>query len=307
LPMPFYKELDLTLPNSKQVAKTIDSFDPEILHISTPGPVGLIARSIALKRNIPLVGTYHTDFGAYLFANSGSEAIEKATHRYLSWFYRPFSKIFIRSSAYKEHLLQDIGFDKEILHLPPGIDLSRFTPKLKDRSIFKRYGIDAKYILLYVGRITKEKNFPFLVEVTEALPKSFHLVAVGEGALIERYKKRKKITFLGKKRGKELAMIYASSDLFLFPSTTDTLGQVVMEAMASGIGAIVSDKGGPRELVGKGGVVLRLDKALWTSKIEQIFSGGEHEKLGTRAYEIAQNFDIKRTFEFWWCKHSDVV
>jgi len=93
----------------------------------------------------------------------------------------------------------------------------------------------------------------------------------------------------------------------LFPSTTDTLGQVVMEAMASGIGAIVSDKGGPQELVGEGGIVLRLDKPLWVRKIEQIFSEGEHEKLGTRAYEIAQSFDIKSTFEFWWRKHSDVV
>ena len=75
-----------------------------------------------------------------------------------------------------------------------------------------------------------------------------------------------------------------------------------MEAMASGMGVIVSDKGGLRELVGKGGVVLRLDKTLWMSKIEQIFSKGEHEKIGSKAHKIAQNFDMKRSFEFWWRK-----
>ena len=170
-------------------------------------------------------------------------------------FYKQFEKVYSRSAEYFDILKDDIKLPQNKLHiLKAGTDIGSFHIKYKEEGFWRAYeGIDNDSIkLLYVGRLTKEKNFPFLLDMWDTLlgktDKNIELICCGEGKILDEKAalKNKKVHLLGYKGGEELSKIYANSDIFLFPSTTDTLGQVVMEAQSSALPALVSNIGGPK-------------------------------------------------------------
>jgi glycosyltransferase involved in cell wall biosynthesis len=317
--MPFYKELDLVLPSYKKIRHLVDEINPDIIHISTPGLVGYYGLKIAKKRDIPVVGIYHTDFPKYVYKNTKSNMLKNIATKFMQSFYKDFSLVITRSKEYISTMHDDLKLSpSKVQFLKHGTNTEKFNPKFQDENIWTNYKIDHNHIkFLYVGRITKEKNIEFLFDVWEKVyskNKNISLSLVGSGD-IKKYKKRCKdlnIYFLGHKEKEELSSIYASSDYFIFPSTTDTLGQVVMEALASATPAIVSDVGGPQVIINgcdkKVGYVLEHDNIeVWSKKLEELINSNNLEKLSSNAREYMQEHSIDKSYEDYITLHQSIL
>jgi len=318
IPMPFYKELDLAFPCRSIMEDFVNENKPDLIHISTPGPVGLAGRSIAKKLGIPMLGTYHTDFPAYIRDNTGLKVLKKLTDRWMRYFYRPFVHVFSRSEIYGDIMQKDIGisFDK-ISYIRPGTNLERFSSRHIKEGVWASYGVrESSVKVLYVGRMTKEKNIPFLLDVWALLKESYpqlnaELIMVGEGNQQERALEMRSIGVhcLGPVVGEELSIIYASSDLFVFPSVTDTLGQVVMESAASALPIIVSTVGGPKSLINlhpRSGYALDIVVRTWVEQISLLVENKElRSALGESGQSHMQAFSIENSYEDFIGVHKD--
>ncbi|MFO0835207.1 MAG: glycosyltransferase family 1 protein [Phycisphaerales bacterium] len=325
--IPRYENLELALPPLGAILRHVDRHPPDVVHVSTPGPVGWIGRMIARRRGVPLLGVYHTDFPAYIDQLFDDAAMTWATRRYMAWFYRAFAAIFTRSTDYADRLVA-LGMARErMTALSPGVDTSVFDRRFRDPSIWSRTAAtvghgprgDGVVRVLYVGRVSVEKNLPLLNTVWKraaarirAAGARAQLVIVGDGPYretMERELEGSNAAFLGFSHGRELSTIYASSDLFVFPSVTDTLGQVVMESQASGLPVLVSDVGGPKEVVddGRTGFVLPADKpGMWVDQIVSLVTDADRRRaMGGAAFDAMQAKSIERSFEHFWRVHED--
>lgn len=316
--MPFFRELDLVFPPVGRMYSTMKRLDPDIVHISTPGPVGLTALILARWLSKPVSGTYHTDFPSYLRKNTKSAWVERVTRWFMRRFYKNFIKIFVRSQEYLSVLENDIGISADRLEvLKPGINTETFDRRYRDTKHWKTYGLrSGSKKVLYVGRLSREKNFLFLLDVWERFYETYiatgiidaDLVVIGEGKLMKRAMKyqTKRVALLGYKGKEDLSRAYASSDLFVFPSVTETLGQVVMEAQASALPVIVSDKGGQVATVDeRGGSVLDVASAdNWCEEIARYLNDETFRSEASEVcYERMRHFSISRSFEAFWESH----
>jgi glycosyltransferase involved in cell wall biosynthesis len=232
--------------------------------ISTPGPIGLTALAAAKMLNLQTSGIYHTDFPQYIRILTDDSFLESVAWNYMHWFYGQLDSVFVNSEEYRRSWIAR-GFAPEKLKiLPRGLDTTLFSPEHRDPAFWQKFGEHNGAVhLLYVGRISKEKDLDVLAQAyrqlrDEGLPIQLYLV--GDGPYLQAlHEAMPEAIFTGYLRGKELAAAYASADVFVFPSTTDTFGNVVIEAQASGVPVIVSDTGGPKELVEENvnGVVTR--------------------------------------------------
>lgn len=309
--MPFYNSLDLVFPNFFKIHRHIKAIKPDLLHISTPGFVGLCALISAKILKIKIAGIYHTDFSAYIYDNTKSKILKSISSFFLKLFYKRFNKIFSRTNEYKEYIKRIHHFqEKDLITLKPGINTKRFD----DININSNYFQNKKFKLLYVGRVSVEKNIPFLLKLFKKLNnKDIELNLVGDIELknfnLNEYENYN-INFLGRKQGLELLNIYASSDVFIFPSTTDTLGQVVIEAMSSALVPIVTNKGGPKEFVNNEfGFVLDVeDKNAWLKTINNLSKDKDYlKKLQKKAKEKSNEFTISSSFEDFWNKNLEII
>lgn len=258
-PLPGYESQKVTLP---PVAEILDHCEAERyseILVSTPGPLGLLGRLAGKMLGIPVTGIYHTDFPAYVRHLSGSPALEEATWGYMRWFFGGMERIYVASDFYRQALAER-GFPASRLELlPRGVDARFFHPRRRDPRFWERFGLNGEYKFLYVGRISKEKNLDLLMAAFAGFlstGRRAQLVVVGDGPELKglaRQRRRPEILFTGFLHGEELAQAYAGADAFVFPSTTDTFGNVVLEAQASGLPTIVTDQGGPQEIVRQGG------------------------------------------------------
>jgi glycosyltransferase involved in cell wall biosynthesis len=222
--------------------------------ISTPGPVGLTALLAAKMLNLQTSGIYHTDFPQYIRILTEDSFLESVAWRYMQWFYGQLDTVFVNSEEYMQSWIKR-GFDTAKLKiLPRGLDTELFHPARRNPAFFEKFGAsNGEVRLLYVGRISREKDLDLLADAYRRLRKEgapVQLFVVGQGPYSEALAKSlPEAFFTGYLRGKELAAAYASADIFVFPSTTDTFGNVILEAQASGLPVVVSDSGGPKELV----------------------------------------------------------
>jgi glycosyltransferase involved in cell wall biosynthesis len=327
--MPKYENLDLCLPPLIKMLRHLDKHQPNVIHVSTPGPVGVAGLIAARMLRVPVLGVYHTDFPAYIDRIFDDHALTWITGRAMRAFYSPFRSIFTRSTDYVESLV-GLGMPRErILSLLPGVDTSVFHPRFADRSLWREHGMDPQvFKAIYVGRISVEKNMPLLTTVCQQTrerlargtgfqpvsdrSRSADLVIVGDGpyrATMERELSGLGVHFLGFKHGEELSRLYASSDLFVFPSVTDTLGQVVMESQASGIPVLITDRGGPKEVVrnGETGLVLPPEPARpWADAIAGLVGDPDRRRRwGAAAFESMQSMSITASFEHFWKVHEE--
>jgi glycosyltransferase involved in cell wall biosynthesis len=265
--LPEYESQTLGFPPFLEVIEYLERERFGELIISTPGPLGLTALAAGRLLGIPLTGIYHTDFPKYVRFMTQDEALEQLTWRYMHWFYDQMQTIYVPSEFYRRQLA-DNGFDARKLQvLKRGVDVARFSPHKRDSAFWRRRGARQEFTFLYVGRASKEKNLDLLLSSFEGLLErgmAANLAIVGDGphlrALRDRYR-RPEVLFTGYLDGEELAQAFSSADVFVFPSTTDTFGNVVLEAQASGLAAIVSNQGGPAELVEHRGTGLVFDAA----------------------------------------------
>jgi glycosyltransferase involved in cell wall biosynthesis len=252
--IPEYELQKLSFPPFLEMLDYIQRERFTELIISTPGPVGLCAVGCARLLGIRTTAIYHTDFPQYARFLSDDAFMESLVWNYMHWFYGQSDLVYVNSEFYRRCWI-DRGIPAEKLRIfPRGLDTELFNPKHRDESFWPKQG--AKHpVLLYVGRISKEKDLNLLAEVVPLLREqlgqdAFSIALVGDGPYrVELEKLIPEAVFTGALTGKILGTAYASADLFVFPSTTDTYGNVVVEAMASGLPAVVSDIGGPRELI----------------------------------------------------------
>jgi glycosyltransferase involved in cell wall biosynthesis len=234
---------------------------------ATPGPLGLAALAIARILKLPVWGTYHTALPQYAQYLTEDQSVEGMMWKYITWFYQQMDAVFVPSRSTGAEL-EAKGIDPHRIRIyPRGVDLELFHPTKRNGFLESRYQLPDGVKLLYVGRVSKEKNLQLLGRVFKSLLRTHpqaHLVIVGDGPYLEEMRQEMAgapCLFTGYLEGEDLAAVFASCDLFLFPSTTDTFGNVVLEAQASGLPVIVTDSGGPQEnvLPGETGLVVPAD------------------------------------------------
>ena len=252
--LPEYELQKLSFPPILRMLDYIQREGFTEIIISTPGPIGLTALAAAKMLNLQTSGIYHTDFPQYIRILTDDSFLESVAWNYMHWFYGQLDSVFVNSEEYRRSWIAR-GFAPEKLKiLPRGLDTTLFSPEHRDPAFWQKFGEHNGAVhLLYVGRISKEKDLDVLAQAyrqlrDEGLPIQLYLV--GDGPYFQAlHEAMPEAIFTGYLRGKELAAAYASADVFVFPSTTDTFGNVVIEAQASGVPVIVSDTGGPKELV----------------------------------------------------------
>jgi glycosyltransferase involved in cell wall biosynthesis len=235
------------------------------------------------------------------------------TSSYMRWFFGQADTIFSRSKEYCLKL-NELGLEKKSAAMAlPGVDMEKFNPDRRDVNLWARLGVDKQHKLLYAGRVSVEKNLPFLVESFRQLCRRRNdvaLVIAGDGpyrAQMEKALAGLPVRFLGFQNDQDLATIYASSDVLVFPSKTDTLGQVVIEAQASGLPVLVSDQGGPKELMDDqitGRVVPAESPEVWCDAMDAMLNDDlERLRMSRIAPRRTGRFSQKHMFESFWEEH----
>lgn len=245
--LPSYPDIRIALASQQQVAKRIVEFGPDHVHIATEGPIGWLTRAVCLAQKRSFTTSYHTRFPQYVAARWPIP--ESWSYRFLRRFHAPAAGVMV-STATVEAELRDHGFE-HILRWGRGVDLSLFHPRAASVLDLPRP------IFLSVGRVAVEKNLEAFLSLR--LPGS--KVVVGDGpALADLQRSFPEAHFLGSREGEDLAAIYASSDVFVFPSLTDTFGIVLLEAAASGLPVAAFPVQGPSDVfAGSNAAVLHED------------------------------------------------
>ena len=241
-PMPLYPDIRLALASPRRISREIAGTAPDFIHIATEGPLGQLARRACIRQGLAFTTSYHTKFPEYLSARLPIP--ESWTYARLRDFHNSGQGCMVATASLGKDLAAR-GFNN-ICQWTRGVDADLFHPD-------KRGELDLpRPIFLCVGRVAVEKNLPAFLDLD--LPGS--KVVVGDGPELATLKKRYPAArFFGALPNDELARVYASSDVFVFPSRTDTFGNVLLEAMASGCPVAAYPVTGPVDIVGQGGVV----------------------------------------------------
>ena len=306
--LPEYELQKLSFPPVLQILDYIQREQFSEIIISTPGPIGLTALLAAKMLNLKTSGIYHTDFPQYVRILTEDSFLESIAWRFMHWFYGQLDTVFVNSEEYRQSWINRGLPAEKIKILPRGLDLELFHPTRRDPAFWNRFGSrNGKVRLLYVGRISKEKNLDVLASAyrrlrDEGLP--VELLMVGHGPYSDALADAlPDAIFTGYLRGKDLAAAYASADVFAFPSTTDTFGNVIIEAQASGVPVVVSDAGGPKELVTEqNGIVTKShDVDDFTRAIRQLVVNSElRHEMGLHARESVVNRTWPEAFQRFW-------
>lgn len=262
IPIPIYPDLQLARGLDREGKRMLRDFRPEVVHIATESTVGYSGRVWAARAGVPLVTSFHTNFPAYLH-DYRMGPLEPLVWRYLRWFHRKSRVTFCPSQDTLE-TLQGQGFHPRLRIWSRGVDTELFRPDRRSPEVRGRLAPGADRILVYVGRLAAEKRVEVVLDaflqVRERLGPGTALVFVGDGPAAGSLRARapEGVHFTGFLRGVPLAEAYAASDLFVFASETETFGNVCLEALTSGVPAVVADKGGVKETVIPGRTGMRV-------------------------------------------------
>jgi glycosyltransferase involved in cell wall biosynthesis len=263
----------------RRVCEALAAFRPDVVHVTGPGDCGILGALAAHRLGVPLAASWHTNIHEYAARRlrrlpSLAPAVESAVLSLAARFYRIARLIFAPNPELIQLLETRTG--RPVRLMRRGIDTELFDPARRTRT-------DASVVLGYVGRLTPEKNVRLLKDVETRLRfsgiQNYRFLIVGEGSerrWLEEHLPRS--TFTGVLRGDALSQAYADMDVFLFPSETDTYGNVVQEAMASGLAALVSAQGGPKFLVRNG--------------VDALVAG-DREEFVNRAVDLVRNAGLR--------------
>lgn len=313
-PFFLYPTCRVALPNLLQIGEDLRKFKPDIIHIATPFNIGLCGLYWSKKLNIPVVGSYHTDFDKYL-KYYDLPFLSDLLWKYMRWFHQTLHKIFVPSSDTLLHL-QNMGFNNLSIW-SRGVDSTIFHPLYDEQTVRKRYNIKEKYILSYVGRIAMEKDVHFLPDIANMLPDHIkddvHWLIVGDGPLKRHLEKEApaNMTFTGFIEGLDLAHIYAASDLFVFPSSSETFGNVVLESLACGTPVIGTDAGGVKTIIQNGvtgWLCKEKDKLAFSRAISSLLAQKKTRKLmGEEAAKYAKTQSWDAIFSNLLLEYAEVL
>ena len=278
----FFSTFTLRLPSVLASLKLICEAAPDEIYISTPGPLGLLGVLAAKLLHVPSTAVYHTDFTRQARQIIGDETVCRLTEDYVNWFHSLTDSVAVPTRKYMS-LLERRGIKREKLRpFRRGIDPTLFAPCASSAHLDLHFGITDGVTLLHSGRVSKEKNLDFLAavykEVLSQNPK-VNLIFAGDGPYLDELRAKmrpfKRVFFTGRMERSALPQLYSACNALVFPSVTDTFGMVVLEAQSCGLPAIVSDFGGPQEIIvnGKTGFVAEANNLEdWKNKIEGVIA-----------------------------------
>lgn len=285
IPTPTYPEIRLALLPGRKVRRLLDEFGPDAIHIATEGPLGWAARRHCLRRKLPFTTSFHTKFPDYIHARFRLPV--RWGYALMRRFHAPSRGVMVATTSLGE-TLKSYGIGN-IRRWTRGVDTILFRPRPK--SCFP----GPRPVFLFTGRVAVEKN----IEAFLALDLPGQKVVVGDGPLLPALRSRHPgVVFTGYKRGEELAEHMASADVFVFPSETDTAGNVVLEAQASGLPVVVSNVGGPKENMCPGltGLVCAAPGAVvWADQMAPILRSADlRMEMAERArqYAVSRRWDL---------------
>jgi len=297
LPLPFYPEVLLPVLTPPRLRHRLAAFVPDLVHIATEGPLGWAALRAARRLGLPVVSSYHTNFPQYL-ASYRLGALESVAWGYLRKFHNR-TDLTLCPTPSTVHLLAGRGFANLDIW-PRGVDAAQFHPRYRDPELRRSLGIgEDEVVILYTGRLAAEKNLAVLFAACRRLSGKVRLLLVGDGPLrgdLEREALPGAI-FCGYRQGEELARHFASADLFAFPSLSETFGNVVLEALASGLPTVAFSVPGPRDILhsAESGILVDEQSAPALAVALQLLvnDAGLRQRLGraARLYAEDQNWE----------------
>lgn len=280
------------------------TFQPNLFHIAVPDILGLHALRFARQHKIPVLSSYHTRYETYL-SYYGIDMVRPLINGYLRKFYASANRVCAPSQSMAEEI-EAAGYGRNIHVWGRGVDPQRFHPKKRSSKWRRDLGIgDDEVVLLFVSRLVREKGLDTLVDVVDGLAKRdlrFRCVIVGDGpdraSLENRLPQALFTGFLG---GEDLPCAYASSDIFFFPSLTETFGNVTLEAMASGLPVVCADATGSRSLVEPdvtGFLEMPNDAAAFISQLEKLLgSESLRRSMGAAGLERSAEYTQERAYQ----------
>lgn len=315
-----YPGQELAFPVLSEVIELLSRHPVDIIEIETPGIFGFLVILIAPLLGISVVQNYRTDLVSYYRMLLQNQLFIG----FLEWYTRTFlncgDRVVVPSKAFREDVIHFGIARSKVVQLPRGVELSRFHPDHADREAWKAYGPHDGPVVLFLGRVSKEKGLEVLIDAWPEIQKKHPtaiLGVVGDGPFRAEFEERMqaiggRAMFAGMVTGDELPKLVASCSVLAFPSTTDTFGNAVLEALAGGVPAVVTDKGGPCEIVedGQSGLVIKgndpstlawaVDRVLAHEPLRRNLSRNARE----RAEEFSPESATTRQWEFFQDLHT---
>ena len=258
MPQLGYPDSELSIPHLKPILDWFLQNPPDAVELETPNPGSWVVMLICKILGIPVISHYRTDANGY----TRMLVKVKFIHWYVSTAVRIFSKlttpVVVPSTDFRDIVIREMGVKpSHVVILPRGIDLANFYPERHKAGYWSKYSKTKKPVrFLFVGRVSLEKSLPFQEEVWRSFRNVYQdaeLMIVGHGPYLDEMRSRMKdcpeVTFTGQLSGDPLYSLYAEADFFIFVSGNDTFGNVIVESLASGTPAIISDRGGPKDIV----------------------------------------------------------
>jgi glycosyltransferase involved in cell wall biosynthesis len=315
--LPFYPQVRFGIAGPGRLGGMLSRLSPDLVHIATEGPLGFSALVASRGLGLPIASSFHTNFDHYA-AHYGLFGIQKLAFAYLRWFHNRTLVTLVPSKATQARLSSDGVQRVEIWSR--GVDAQAFHPRYRDRELRKSLGLDeADPLLLYVGRLAPEKNLRALLEafarLRAALPAEardrVRLALVGAGpeeGIIARAG-QPGVHLAGERHGQDLARWYASGDVFAFPSLSETFGNVLLEAQASGLPVVGFDCQGPNERVTPevDGLLVPVNGDMMPALKRLSEDQGLRARFGQAAREKAERQDWKPIFDELEARYLDLV
>jgi glycosyltransferase involved in cell wall biosynthesis len=306
-------ESRLAFPAFWEIENICGAFKPDLVHVSSELGIGFRGMRYAVTRQIPLVMSYHTNYGEYL-RYFDLEAFKPLLEKYLSWFYRFARRVLVPSRHTMEDLSQRQYRNLDIWSR--GIDAALFNPGYRNEDLRNRIGKD-KFIFLYVGRLSPEKGMDMMLCAAAGLERRFPgktaFVFTGDGPYAETIQRQRlpNVVLTGFKKGRELSEIYASADCFAFPSGTETFGNAAMEAMASGLPVAGVASGGVKDFLSHGDNALLCPQGSREAFLENLVTlmenPGLRRSLAENARKTALARDWNRVFDGLITIYTEVI
>jgi phosphatidylinositol alpha 1,6-mannosyltransferase len=294
-------EYRVSLGLSRKAHLHLTRFRPNLFHIATPDLLGLSALRLATRRGTPVVASYHTHFASYLDYYRLA-ALEAATWRYVRWFYSRCAQVYVPTPSMVT-VLQEHGIEGNLKLWPRGVESDVFDPSRRSAEWRSARGIaDSDVVVAFVSRLVAEKGLSVVADVIQRLEERgvpHKALIVGEGPAGAKLRAQlPRAIFEGHLTGDALATAYASADVFLFPSETETFGNVTLEALSSGLPAVVANATGSNALVVddvNGYLASARDSAAFGERVETLVRDGTlRRKMGRAARESAMRYEWSR-------------
>jgi glycosyltransferase involved in cell wall biosynthesis len=308
--LPGYEYYTLGIPSPLTALKMIHQFEPDEIYLSTPGPMGIMGLLASKLLKVPCTAVYHTDFSLQARDLVNDDAVCELLEKYSQWFHQSADRVAVPTRQYIE-ILESRGMDRRkmtIFHR--GVDTDRFRPRAGDLRTGQG---DSRRMMIYTGRISEDKNLDFLLRVYRRLiPRipGLQLMVCGDGPYLRALKEKNTdlsgVTFTGALENSTLPEMLGQAALMVVPSTTDTFGMAVAEAQSCGLPAVVSDIGGPSEIVVHGvtGMVVKAnDEEAWIEALAKMIDlaeacPGQYAEMRQAAREnIMANWNWDRALE----------